>query len=110
MKAYKPAASHIFHLALYFRSLGSKVQKVRVCAENHHQKLHLFVTDVLGIKTDLKFDSLHLEQFSRPYVGIELEFYLSLFSLDMLQPFPDSRYCVLARSCSNRSLGNSVVP
>ena len=41
-----------------------------------------------------KTESLHLQQFSRPYLGIKLKFFLSLFSLDMLQPFSYSQYRV----------------
>ena len=110
MRAYKPTATPNFHFMSTF--VGQQSPKSEFLRRTSSAKIAPFSHRFLGKKTDLRIESLHLEKFSRLYFSIELEFFLSLFSLDMLQPLPESWYRLynLARSCTKGILGNSVIP
>ena len=69
MKAKKPTATSKFHFISSF--VWQQSPKSQFLAENHHQKLHLFVDRLFfRQKIDVKIESLHLQQFSRPCLGI----------------------------------------
>ena len=62
MKAKKPTATSNFYFISSF--VWQSRPKSQFLAENHHQKLHLFVDRLFfRKKIDVKIESLHLQQF-----------------------------------------------
>jgi len=91
MKAHKPTATPNFQFISSFvwqRSPESQFFWPKIITKNYTFSSSIFLI-FFRQKIYLKIESLHLQQFSRPYLGIQLKFFLSLFSQSLALLFED---------------------